>query len=126
MSNIARTEQHARIGPGPLETGPDGLISHCIAHVLYQQAPADDIVWEVSVNFSPNIIRPTTCVCVSVCAADISDPKRPIPLTVEEEDVVPRILSVTCLTDKLVIRGSIAGSPQCQDLMLNMMIRNRN
>jgi hypothetical protein len=125
MSRIARTEEHARIGPGHLESGPGGLISHCIAHVLYQQAPADD-VWEVSVNFSPNIIRPTTCVCVSVCVADISDPKKPIPLALEAEDVSPRIFSVTCLTDKLVIRGSISGSQQRLDLMLNMMISNRN
>jgi hypothetical protein len=126
MSRIARTEQHAQLGQGPLETGRDGLITHCIAYVLYHQVPAGDVLWEVSVNFSPNIIRPNTCVCASVCVADIFDPKKPIPLVLEVENVCPRIFSVTCLTDKLVIRGNIAGSPKPLDLMLNMMIRNRN
>ena len=57
MSKLVEETVHAQLGPGPLERGSDGLITHCIAYVLYRQAPADDAVWDLTVNFSPNIIR---------------------------------------------------------------------
>ena len=71
MSKLAEETVHAKLGRGPLQTGPDGLISHCIAHALYRQAPGDGVVWDLTVTFSPNIIRPNTCVCASVCVVDM-------------------------------------------------------
>ena len=66
MSKLSKAEGQAQLGPDDVEPGPDGLVTPCIAHVLYRQAPADDVVWDLTVNFSlKNIIRPTTCVCVS-------------------------------------------------------------
>ncbi len=124
MSKLVEETLHAQLGPGPLQTGPDGLISQCIAHVLYRQAPADEVVWDLTVNFSPNIIRPTTCVCASVCVADVSNSNKPSVLP--DPRICPQIFSVTCLPDQVVIRGSIGKSPMPLDLMLNMMIRNRN
>ncbi|HXX97651.1 MAG TPA: hypothetical protein VEL11_11105 [Candidatus Bathyarchaeia archaeon] len=53
MSKLVEETVYAQLGPGPLERGPDGLITHCIAHVLYRQAPADDVVWDLTFNFSP-------------------------------------------------------------------------
>jgi hypothetical protein len=127
MSKLSKAEEQAQLGPDDVETGPDGLVIHCIAHVLYRQAPADDVVWDLTVNFSQkNIIRPTTCVCASVCVADMSDPNNPSPLVQQDERICPQIFSVTCLHDQVVIRGSIGKSPMAVDLMLNMMIRNRN
>ena len=70
MSKLAEETVHAKLGRGPLQTGPDGLISHCIAHALYWQAPGDGAVWDLTVTFSP-----TTCVCASVCVVDMSNPK---------------------------------------------------
>ena len=125
MSKLAEETVHAQLGSGPLKTGPDGLISHCIAHVLYRQAPDNDAVWDFTVNFSPNIIRPTTCVCASVCVADeVSNFNKPSVLA--DPRICPQIFSVTCLTDQVVIRGSIGKSPIPLDLLLNIMIRNRN
>lgn len=123
MSKLAEETVHAQLGPGPLQTGPDGLISHCMAHALYRQAPGNDVVWDFTVNFSPNIIRPTTCVCVSVCVADVSNFNKPV---LADPRICPQIFSVTCLTDQVVIRGSIGKSPIPLDLLLNMIIRNRN
>jgi hypothetical protein len=125
MSKLAEETVHAHIGPGPLQTGPDGFISHCIAHALYRQAPGDGAVWDLTVTFSPNIIRPTTCVCASVCVVDMSNPNEPVP-SVQPERICPQIFSITCLIDKVVIRGSIGNSPMPLALMLNMMICNRN
>jgi hypothetical protein len=125
MSKLAEETVHAQLGHGPLQTGPEGLISHCIAHALYRQAPGDGVVWDLIVTFSPNIIRPTTCVCASVCVVDMSNPTEPIP-SVQPERICPQIFSVTCLIDKVVIRGSIQNSPMPLALMLNMMICNRN
>jgi hypothetical protein len=42
------------------------------------------------------------------------------------ESISPRIFSVICLPDKIVIRGRIAGSAKPLDLILNIMIRNMN
>jgi hypothetical protein len=125
MSKLAEEIVHAKLGRGPLQTGPDGLISHCIAHALYRQAPGDGVVWDLTVTFSPNIIRPNTSVCASVCVVDMSNPNEPIP-SVQPERICPQIFSVTCLIDKVVIRGSIGNSPMPLTLMLNMMICNRN
>lgn len=125
MSKLAEETVHAKLGCGPLQTGPDGFIANCIAHALYRQAPGNGIVWDLTVTFSPNIIRPNTCVCASVCVVDMSNPNEPIPL-VQPERICPRIFSVTCLIDKVVIRGSIGNSPMPLALMLNMMICNRN
>lgn len=124
MSKLAEETVHAQLGPGPLQTGPDGLISHCIAHALYRQAPGNDVVWDFTVNFSPNIIRPTTCVCASVCVADVSNFNRPSVLA--DPRICPQIFSVTSLPDQVVIRGSIGKSPIPLNLLINMMIRNRN
>ena len=44
MSKLAEETVHAKLGRGPLQTGPDGFISHCIAHALYRQAPGDGVV----------------------------------------------------------------------------------
>jgi hypothetical protein len=126
MSKLAEETVHANLGRGPLQTGPDGLISHCIAHALYHQAPGDGVVWDLTVTFSPNIIRPNTCVCASVCVADMSNPNEPIPSVHLDPTICPQIFSVTCLIDKVVIRGSIGNSPMPLALMLNMMICNRN
>jgi hypothetical protein len=79
MSKLAEETVHAKLGRGPLQTGPDVIISHCIAHALYRQAPGDGVVWDLTVTFSPNIIRPNTCVCASVCVVDMSNPNEPIP-----------------------------------------------
>jgi hypothetical protein len=70
MSKLVEETVHAQIGPGPLQRDPDRLVAQCIAHALYRQAPGDDVVWDLTVTFSPNIIRPTTCVCASICVAD--------------------------------------------------------
>jgi hypothetical protein len=127
MSKLSKAEKQAQLGADDVEPGPDGLVTHCTAHVLYRQAPADDVVWDLTVNFShKNIIRPTTCVCASVCVADVSDPENPLPSIQEDPRICPQIFSATCLTDQVVIRGSIGKSPMALDLMLNMMIRNRN
>jgi hypothetical protein len=77
------------------------------------------VVWDLTVTFSPNIIRPDTCVCASVCVVE------PIP-SVQPERICPQIFSVTCLIDKVIIRGNIGNSPTPLALMLNMMICNRN
>jgi hypothetical protein len=122
MSKLAEETVHAQLGHGPLQTGPEGLISNCIAHALYRQAPGDGVVWDLIVTFSPNIIRPTTCVCASVCVAD----KSRKPSVEKDPRICPQIFSVTCLTDQVVIRGSIGKSPMALDLMLNLLIRNRN
>jgi hypothetical protein len=124
MSKLAEETVHAKLGRGPLQTGPDGLISHCIAHALYRQAPGDGVVWDLTVTFSPNIIRPTTCVCAAICVADASNSNKPSVLP--DPRICPQIFSVTCLIDKVVIRGSIGNSPMPLALMLNMMICNRN
>ena len=121
MSRLVEETVHAQLGPGPLERSPDGIITHCIAHVLYAQAPADDVVWDLIINFSPNIIRPTTCVCASVCVANSSKSS-----VLPDPRICPQIFSVTCLPDQVVIRGSIGKSPMSLELMLNMMICNRN
>jgi hypothetical protein len=125
MSKLAQETVHVKLGRGPLQTGPDGLISHCIAHALYRQAPGDGAVWDLTVTFSPNINRPTTCVYASVCVVDMSNPNEPVP-SVQRERICPQIFSITCLIDKVVIRGSIGNSPMPLALMLNMMICNRN
>jgi hypothetical protein len=122
MSKLVEETVHAQIGPGPLQRDPDGLIAQCIAHALYRQAPPDDVVWDLIVTFSPNIIRPTTCVCASVCLADKSGK----PSVEKDPRIAPLIISVTCLTDQVVVRGSIGKSPMALDLIINMMIRNRN
>lgn len=122
MSKLAEQTVHAQIGPGPRENGPDGFITQCIAHAIYRQAPGDDVVWDLVVNFSPNIIRSSTCVCASICVADVSNKPSVIP----DPRICPRIFSVTCLPDQVVIRGIIGNSPMPLDLMLNMMIRNTN
>jgi hypothetical protein len=44
MSKLAEETVHPKLGRGPLQTGADGLISHCIAHALYRQAPGDGVV----------------------------------------------------------------------------------
>jgi hypothetical protein len=124
MSKLAEETVHAKLGRGPLQTGPDGFISHCIAHALYRQAPGG-VVWDLTITFSPNIIRPNTCVCASVCVVDMSNPNEPVP-SVQPERICPQIFSVTCFIDKVVIRGSIGNSPMPLALMLNMMICNRN
>ena len=125
MSKLAEEIVHAKLGRGPLQTGPDGFISHCIAHALYRQAPGDGVVWDLTVTFSPNIIRPNTCVCASVCVVDMSNPNEPIP-SAQPERICPQIFNVTCLIDKVVIRGCIGNSSMPLTVMLNMMICNRN
>ena len=115
MSKLAEETVHARLGQGPLQTGPDGLISHCIAHALYRQVPGNDVVWDFTVNFSPNIIRPSTCVCASVCVADVSNFNKPSVLA--DPRICPQIFSVTCLTDQGVIRGTIGKSPMPRSLV---------
>jgi hypothetical protein len=124
MSKLAEETVHAKLGRGPLQTGPDGLISHCIAHALYRQAPGDGVVWDLTVTFSPNIIRSSTCVCASVCVVDMSNPNEPSVLP--DSRICPQIFSVTCLTDQVVIRGSTGKPPMALDLMINLMIYNRN
>jgi len=64
-------------------------------------------------------------VFTSICVVDMSDPNESIP-SVQPERIRPQILSVTCLIDKVVIRGSIGNSHMPLALMLNMMICNRN
>jgi hypothetical protein len=122
MSKLVEETVHAQIGPGPLQRDPDRLVAQCIAHALYRQAPGDDVVWDLIVTFSPNIIRPTTFVCASVCVADKSGK----PSVEKDPRICPQIFSVTCLTDQVVIRGGIGKSPMAIDLIINMMIRNRN
>jgi hypothetical protein len=122
MSKLVEETVHAQIGPGPLQRDPESLVAQCIAHAHYRQAPADDVVWDLIVTFSQNIIRPTTCVCASICVADKSGK----PSVEKDPRICPQIFSVTCSDDKVVIRGSIGRSPMALDLMINMMIRNRN
>ena len=123
MSKLVEETVHAQLGSGPLQTGPSGLISHCIARAVYRQAPGNDVVWHLTLNFSPNIIRPTTFVCASVCVADVSNLNKPSVLA--DPRICPQIFSVTSLPDQVVIRGSIGKSPMPLDLLLNMMICNR-
>jgi hypothetical protein len=84
MSKLVGETVHAQLGPGPLQTGPDGLISQCIGHALY---------------------RPTTCVCASICVADVSNFNKPSVLA--DPRICPQIFSVTSLPDQVVIRGSV-------------------
>ena len=107
MSKLAEETVHAQLGHGPLQTGPDGLISHCIAHALYRQAPGNDVVWDLIVTFSPNIIRPTTCVCASVCVADMSNSNGPVPSVQPDPRICPQIFSVTCLIDKVLLDDTL-------------------
>jgi hypothetical protein len=50
MSKLVEETVHAQIGQGPLQRDRGGLVTQCIAHALYRQAPADDMVWDVIVN----------------------------------------------------------------------------
>jgi NAD(P)-dependent dehydrogenase (short-subunit alcohol dehydrogenase family) len=57
-----------------------------------------DKIFDINVKGLLFTVQKSLPLFQAVCVADISDPKKPIPLSIEVEDVSPRIFSVTSHT----------------------------
>ena len=81
------------------------------------------IIYAESIKQVDKVSRQSVGPC-TLFLADMSNSNKPSVLP--DPRICPQIFSVTCLTDQVVIRGSIGRSPMPLDLLLNMMICNRN